>query len=183
MINEETIIKFKSGDTEAFEALYKAFWNKVYGFSKLYVEKQEDREDIVQEVFFQLWKKRNIIDHTKELDGLLFILTKNMILNKLRRRQLQSLDELGIDIPDDRIHGIVESRIDEPYFQQYIDKLIAALPPKQREAFLLRRSQHLSIKDISSIMGISESGVKRNINLALKFIKANLPLFIIFTQI
>lgn len=183
MINEDTIINFKNGDTEAFEALYRAYWNKVYGFSKLYIDKQEDREDIVQEVFFQLWKKKNIIDHTKELDGLLFIFTKNMILNKLRRRRLQSLDELKLDIPDNKIQENVESRIDEPYFQQYVEKLIAALPPKQREAFLLRRSEHLSIKDISSVMGISESGVKRNINLALKFIKANLPLFIIFTQI
>lgn len=178
MLSQETLQNFRDGDQEAFKALYDAYWNKVYGFTKLYISQQEDREDIVQEVFYKLWKKRSLIDTDKDLDGFLFILTKNLILNRLRVRTLQSLEETKVDIPD----ASVVSDIDTPYLREYIDRLISTLPPKQREAFLLRRHDHLSIKDISSVMNISESGVKRNINLALKFIKANLPFFIVFAN-
>ncbi len=181
MIGKDTLLKFKNGDTQAFKALYNAYWSKVYGFTKLYIDKQQDREDVVQDVFYQLWRKRRLIDAEKELDGLLFIITKNMILNRLRRKAPLSLDELNIDIPDEYLSLGVDSSIDAPYLQKYVEKLIGTMPQKQREAFILRRLKHLSIKEIAVIMGISESGVKRNINLALKFLKTNLPLFILFT--
>ncbi|MGN0190209.1 MAG: RNA polymerase sigma factor [Candidatus Cryptobacteroides sp.] len=178
MLDQETIHCFKNGNQEAFKALYDAYWEKVYGFTKLYLSRQEDREDVVQEVFFRLWDKRHLLDADKDLDGFLFILTKNMILNKLRRRKLKSLDGVDLDIPDSN----AEPDLNDPYLSTYIDKLISTMPTKQREAFILRRKEGLSIKEISEAMNISESGVKRNINLALKFLKANLPLFILFVS-
>lgn len=178
-MHDRTLQYFKEGDQGAFKSLYDAYWKKVYGFTKLYLSRQEDSEDVVQDVFYRLWKKRHLLDTEKDLDGFLFILTKNLILNKLRCKKLKSLDEITTDIPD--VNS--EQGYDDPYLRKYIDKLIDAMPPKQRKAFLLRRYEHMSIKDISLAMNISESGVKRNINLALKFIKANLPLFIVFISI
>ena len=179
MLNQETIQSFINGNQEAFKALYDSYWEKVYGFTKLYMSRQEDREDVVQEVFYRLWNKRHLLDADKDLDGFLFILTKNMILNKLRRRKLKSLEGVDLDIPDVN----AEPDLNDPYLSTYIDKLISTMPPKQRQAFLLRRQEGLSIKEISEAMHISESGVKRNINLALKFLKANLPLFILFVSL
>ena len=55
--------------------------------------------------------------------------------------------------------------------------------PRQREAFVLSRHDGMSIREIARVMGITEKGVQRNINLALKFLKANLPLFLIFMNL
>ena len=177
MLDREIIQNFVNGSQDAFKSVYDAYWNKVYGFTKLYLNSHQDREDVVQEVFVRLWNKRHLLDADRDLDGFLFILTKNLIFNKLRSRELKSLDSLATEIPD------ASPDLNDPYFEHYIEDLVVALPAKQREAFLLRRKNHMSIKDIASVMNISESGVKRNINLALKFLKANLPLFLIFLSL
>ena len=105
-----------------------------------------------------------------------------MVFNRLRKsgrtERIDSLAEAAGVIYD----YDTESKLDASYLKDYVDKLISILPERQREAFRLSRQEKLSIKQIALKMGISESGVKRHINLALKFIRANLPLLILFFQ-
>ena len=59
MIQKELIQKLKKGDDEAFSAMYKLYWEKVYNFSRLYLASSEDVAEIVQEVFIKLWETRH----------------------------------------------------------------------------------------------------------------------------
>ena len=72
--------------------------------------------------------------------------------------------------------------MDAEFMEEYIDKLVSMMPDRQREAFLLSRKDKFSIKQIAQKMGITENGVKRDIHLALRFIKSNLPLLILFLE-
>jgi RNA polymerase sigma-70 factor (ECF subfamily) len=74
----------------------------------------------------------------------------------------------------------MEEMIDADDLQKYIDKLVSVLPSRQKEAFILSRRGGLSAKEIAERMNISVKGVERHIYLALKFIKANLPLLLLF---
>ena len=58
MIGMRDIELLKNGDLEAFERVYRAFWNKVYQFSGLFIDDDFEREDIVQEVFLKLLTAR-----------------------------------------------------------------------------------------------------------------------------
>ena len=182
MIRPQDILDFSKGSIPAFEKLYKEYWNRVYQFTGLFVDDSFEREDIVQEVFVRLWKKRHLLDSSKDIDGFLFIITRNMVFNRLRKsgrtERMEALAESAGLIYD----SDTESKLDASYLKDYVDKLISILPERQREAFRLSRQEKLSIKQIALKMGISESGVKRHINLALKFIRANLPLLILFFQ-
>ena len=73
--------------------------------------------------------------------------------------------------------------IDAGFLREAVDRLVAELPPRQRESFVLSRRDGMSIREIAGVMGITEKGVQRNINLALKFLKTNLPLFLIFINL
>ena len=70
----------------------------------------------------------------------------------------------------------IEARSLEEYISQFVDNL----PPRQREAFMLSRDEWLTYKEIALRMNISVKAVEKNISLALKFIKSNLYLLIIF---
>ena len=77
----------------------------------------------------------------------------------------------------------LDAQIEARDLNIYIEKLVALLPDRQREAFILSRKNGLTAKEIAQRMGMSQKGVERHIHLALKFIKSNLPLLLIFLQI
>ncbi len=182
MIGRRDIELFRNGNLEAFERVYRDFWNKVYQFAGLFIDDDFEREDVVQEVFLRIWNKRNVIDTDKDFNGFLFITTRNIVFNRLRNTNRKE----RIDIVAEKI-GLednldIEATIDADFYRKHLDSLIALLPERQREAFCLSRKENLPIRKIAERMGITESAVKRHINLALKFLKTNLPLLIIFIQ-
>ena len=67
--------------------------------------------------------------------------------------------------------------------QAYIKTLISELPPRQKEVFRMSREQHLSYKEISMRLSISEKTVERHINEALKYLRKNIYLFSIFLSV
>ena len=182
--NEEHLFNdislLRQGDREAFERIYKQWWAKVYNFSALYFKDKADQEDVVQKVFIKLWKIRERLEPEIGLDGLLFIMTRNMVFSEIRHNKKQATVS-SEEIPDlMQAASEIEADIEAEDLRLYVDKLVKILPPRQRQTYLLSRKSGLSHTEISEVMGISERGVERNIYLALKFIKENLPLLIIF---
>ncbi|MGN0191066.1 MAG: RNA polymerase sigma factor, partial [Candidatus Cryptobacteroides sp.] len=116
-----------------------------------------------------------------DYDGFLFVITKNLIIDHLRRKgqtvELETLDGcVEVKLPE------IEESMDAEIMKNRVASLVSLLPARQKQVFTLRREEGLSIAEISARLGISEGGVKRHLNLALKFIKANLPLFLIFIE-
>lgn len=169
----------RNGDEKAFERLYLRFWAKVYHFTALYIRDEFEREEIVQNVFIRLWRMRERLDPDKEPDGLLFIITRNLVFNQKHRsvNETAVMEALAMDtaLIDEAAyspeHGENSSRL---------ENLVEALPPRQKETFRLYHEGGLSYKEISTKLGISEKGVERNLYLARKFLRQNLHLFLLF---
>ncbi len=164
-----------------FSSLYDAYWKKVLHFTRLYLTDAYEQEEVVQEAFIRLWEMRSRIDDVSNIDGLLFIITRNLIFDRHRR----SLNEIALkqdlaSVVEEEYD--IEGQIDAVDLREYIDKLIALLPERQRQAFVLSRYHYMSIREIAGKMNISERGVERNIYLALKFLRKHLPMFIVFME-
>ena len=85
-MNEETlIIRLKKGDEQAFSILYKSYWMKIYNFARLYITSSSVISEVVQDVFVKVWESKEFLDITKNFDGLLFMITRNIIFNYSRR--------------------------------------------------------------------------------------------------
>lgn len=166
------------GDQKAFERLYNKYWPKVYHFTSIYIDDEYEREEIVQKVFIRFWDARERLDPSKSPDGLLFIITRNLIFNQVHRSMNEKAmkEALAMESPD------VELSSDAEDLKAYVDNLVQALPARQKEAFLLSREEGLSYREIAEKMKISEKGVERNLYLARKFLKEHLPLFLLFMQ-
>lgn len=173
------IALLKAGDKTAFERLYNLYWARAYHFSKLYISDEYECEEIVQNVFIRLWNMRERLNPEKDPDGLIFILTRNLVFNQAHRsaneRAMKEALQAESGSSDD-----LEERLESEDLQAYLDTLVQALPARQREAFELSRTEGLSYKEISKRMNISEKGVERAIYLARKFLRKHLPLFLIF---
>src|SRR6266480_7837595 len=51
--------RIRAGDLDAFESLYRAYWQPLYAFAFRYVRSRHDAEDVAQEVFFRIWRGRS----------------------------------------------------------------------------------------------------------------------------
>ena len=74
----------------------------------------------------------------------------------------------------------VEEEIDAHNLQEYIDRLIDELPPRRREIFNLSRKEQKSYKEIAILLNISEKTVENQISEALKYLKKNITLLLLF---
>lgn len=179
----EYIRRVKNGDEEAFRWIFDHYWNRIYGFAKMYLLDTFECEEVTQKVFIKLWEKRKALDEEKNVDGLLFILTRNMVFDEKRRsldRQAvrETLQQAFME-PQDGNMGEFETAD----LSAYIDALVEQLPPRQHDTFILSRKKGFKNKEIAELFSITEKGVERNMTEALKFIRKNLYFFILFMQL
>lgn len=177
----DDILLLKKGDGNAFERLYRRYWAKVYHYAGLFINSPAEQEDLTQQVFLKIWEIRESLDEKRSLDGLLFIITRNFTFNTYHRslnlEAVKKAEEISAEYVDlSPVHADVEAR----NLESYINQLVECLPPRQREAFLLSRSEGLTYNEIAGRMGISVKAVEKHISLALKFIKSNLFLLVLF---
>lgn len=182
MSEKELISSLKAGDEGAFTALYKLYWPKVHNFSRLYLSSQSEVEEVVQEVFVKLWEARIFLKEDESFKGFLFIITRNIIFNQFRKSFNEDAYKMTVLNSANAEYGI-EDEMDAADLQAYIQKLVNELSPRQQEVFRMSREEHLSYKEIAMRLCISEKTVERHINEALKFLRKNIYLFLIFLSI
>lgn len=184
MKEEELIEQIKKGDNIAFAALYDNYWQKVYNFTKLYIASSDCISEVVQDVFVKFWEARHLLDTTKKVEGFLFIITRNIIFNKARGKMREDMFKMTMlrSIESEESYN-QEDQIVAEDLKKHIDQLIATLPQRQREIFLMSREEGLTYREIAIRCDIGEKAVERHIHLTLKFLKKNLLLFILFSML
>lgn len=184
MSEKETIQLLKNDSHEAFSELYNIYWEQVYNFSRLYITSSEDAREVVQEVFVKLWEVRSFLKEEENFKGFLFIITRNIIFDHSKRNFNENFYKTSV------LQAFNEGNIKEYYEQEdtlyatqlseLIDRLIDSMPTKQREVFLLSRKEHLSYKEISERLGISQKTVEIHISKSIKFLKNHIVLLFMF---
>lgn len=179
MTEKEFIRKLRQSDKKAFTSLYELYWRKVYNFSRLYLYNQSVAEEVVQEVFVKIWEKRELIKENENFKGLLFIITRNLIFNRHKKNVNEEVYKITVLSAMEESYD-PEEEIEARSLSEYIDKLIEELPPRRREIFNLSRRKHKSYKEIAEILHISEKTVENQISEAIRYLKKNVLLLIIF---
>lgn len=176
------IIALKNGDEEAFTSLYHRYCNKVYKFCSLYFTNNSSAEEVVQEVFIKLWDIRSYVNENENLEGLLFIITRNMVFDNTRKNFNESFYHISILAAYNKAYDI-EEELHAKDLKVYIDRLVNELTPRQKEIFCMSRYEHLSYKEIAEKLNITPKTVERHINDALKYLKKNIYFLHLFLSI
>lgn len=179
MTEKELIILLKEGDEKAFTTLYRRYWSKVYNFSRLYLSSILEIEEVVQEVFVKVWESRSLLREDDNFKGFLFVITRNLVFNQFRRNFNENAYKLTV-LSSIMPYYNLEEELTAADLQEFIEKMVKELPPRQQEVFNLSRNAHLTYKEISIHLNISEKTVERHINEALKFLKKNIMFYLIF---
>ncbi len=172
---ERTLIKqFKSDDKTAINKLYEIFSGKLYNFAFSYLKTEADSLDVVQNVFINVWDKRQNIKNDTNLEAYLFTITKNSVISIFRKKAqeknyLEHLRNTVVLSQDD-----TEDQYDYEVLYSKIQELIEELPEQRKRIFKLSKEKGLSNKDIAEELKISVKTVEDHKSKAKRFIKTKL---------
>ena len=166
-------ITYNNLNKQLFEQLFREHFKALCHFAVSYVHDHDSAQEIVQDVFINLWQKKESISGEKPVKSYLYTSVKNRCLNHIRdnkKFRSQFLDiELELEIPVEDFDSFSESET-----QNKIDAALNKLPEKCRQVFELSRFEELKYKEIAERLSISQKTVEIHMSKALKVLRFEL---------
>ena len=177
--DQELIALLNRGDQTAFTEIYNRYWKKMFTVAANKIDDLQEAEDIVQQVFITIWKRREVLVIKSSLDSYLAVSVKYRVIKSLDK-SLKDVHFSGdaatsalLEVADDSTRQWLE-------FQEIKDRLeilVDKLPEKCKLIYQLSRDKGYTTKQISEELSISEKTVEGHMTNALKALRTGLKSF------
>ncbi|TAE59254.1 MAG: RNA polymerase sigma-70 factor [Bacteroidetes bacterium] len=153
-----------SPEIASFNAIFNQYYDGVRNFIYYKSGNIALAEDLAQEAFLILWKKRDSIDPEK-VKSYLYTIANNLFLNEIKHQKVvmkfqeQPAPQATAESP--------QFNMEEEEFRQQLETAISGLPEKNRTVFLMNRIDRLTYKEIADMLGISIKAVEKRMHKAL----------------
>ncbi len=159
------------GDHDAYKKLFQAFYKDLNRFAYSFVESKEVAEEIVSDVFVNLWKNRMRLLEIENLKVYLYVAVKNLSIkhcNRNNRDRVISLDDLAVDIPSTCGYANPEEICISAELAAAIHTAIQKLPPRCKIIYKLIREDGLRYKEVADILHLSVKTIDAQMTIATK---------------
>lgn len=165
----------RDGNELAFTEIYNRYWDKLYYVAYKLLKDTDAAEEIVQDVFFILWKKRETLA-IKSLAAYLASMTRYSVYRfiskeKNAKKQEDIIGRLGIAATS-------EMDVDNKILLEIITELSNKLPEKCRLVFQYNKLQDMSLADVAEQLNMSQKTAEGHLTKALKVIRTSLNIFL-----
>ena len=164
--------------SDHFEEIYVSWFSRMKYFALEYVVSEEDAENIVQDVFTELWEKKEILAYDVNLVALLFTSIKNRCIDLLRHRIVV---KEAVNLIQEEYQATLRMKLaslelfDQSLLsERIITEVVDSLPKKCREIFIKSKIEGKKQKDIAAELNISLKTVENQMAIAYKKIKSEL---------
>jgi len=177
MSDEQKWEAFKAGDREVFEQIFRAHIKVLYKYGSRFTSNAPLVEDCIQDLFIDLWQKKNTLGSTDSIKRYLLGALRRRIIRKLARQAPEDSPleedrynfELVLNIEDELIAEEQNSSQ-----QSALNSAILQLSKRQREVVYLKYFQHLSYEEIAEVMHISYQAARNLVYQTLKALKQHI---------
>jgi RNA polymerase sigma-70 factor (ECF subfamily) len=176
--NEPDILQLVSrGDEIAFTQLFLHWRQLLAGYIFRITESRELTEEIVQDVFLNIWMVRETLTEINHFKHFLIVVARNKTFDALKK-QLRA-EQKRKAWEKENANALYQPDADpDGSHSSVIEQAIDHLPPRRKEIYLLSRHERLTYKEIASRLNISTESVKTHLKLATgsitAFIRAHL---------
>lgn len=174
-INTEIINALRNGDHAAFESVFIAYFNKIKVFIFGYIKSEAEAEELAEDLFVNLWLKRQAIDSSKSFSSFMHTIARNSAINFLKHKYIRNTyaannvsSEYSASSEDDMIAKELGMQIDEA---------VANMPAQRKQIYILSRNEGLSNEEIAIRLNTTKRNVESQLSLALKEIRKTISLF------
>ena len=158
-----------NGDQMALKVLYDRFSNKLFQLAFAIVRSKEMAEEVVEDVFIKVWKKRAQLGKIENFTFYLYVMTKNCSRDYLRKygnKKSINLDEVAL--PFYRVDATPEDLMITEEAINQINKAINELPTKCRLIFKLVKEDGLKYREVAELLHLNIKTVENQVGIALK---------------
>jgi RNA polymerase sigma-70 factor (ECF subfamily) len=185
--DEQLLQLLQNSEEAAFTELYDRYWEKMLVRANMQLQSPEDAEEIVQDIFIRLWKRRETIVLKYSFHTYIASVLKYECYRMLAEKKTRKLPTWYGDIPEKPDHS-TEQWLDYEYVRAELEKTVQQLPEKCRIIFRLSREQGLTDIQIAENLQLSPKTIRTQMYRALKKLKTrlyqciNFPLLFFFLE-
>ncbi len=172
--NPEYWQSIQNGDKQVFEQVFKNYYQLLCNYACAKVNDMDEAEEIVQNTFYNIWNKREVLEVRTSLKSYLYRAVHNDCLNKIKHgkvRQMYAADykatvSMGHEDASKQLHGKELSAM--------INKAIDSLPEQCGNVFKLSRFENMKYNEIAEYLDISVKTVENHMGKALRLLREQL---------
>ncbi|WP_026461595.1 RNA polymerase sigma-70 factor [Adhaeribacter aquaticus] len=177
-LNDEELLSALWGeDGNAFKEIYNRYWSKLYAVAYRKIGVKEIAEELVQELFLNLWVKRKTVQINSSLEAYLFSAIKYIIINYYQAQTVRNNYKLTLNSnasTNCTEEAVVAGEL-EIKFKQGLD----SLSTKSRQVFEKSRLHNQTTQEIATDMQLTDKAVEYHITKALKHLRGFLKDFVV----
>ncbi len=166
----------REGDEAALEKLYMRHYQVLYRYGLKLAKEKDVAQDCVQEMFFQLWNKREKLKEVQSVRFYLMKWLKREIVRALNNKHSGNnivpiegdTDYLGLEVED-----IFEKKDIKSHNAMALRKALAELTPREREVIYMRFFLEMTYEEICSAMNLNYQVVMNYVHRALKALRSS----------
>lgn len=172
------IENIQKGDEESFECLFKKYYQPLTRFAWRYVSSKAIAEELVQELFTNLWEKRKDLDTTGSIRPYLYKSVRNLSINHLNHQEVKNRYDKQWTSQRENSEIKFHDEIREEQIRNAITTAIEELPPRSKITYKLHRYDGLTYAEIADVMEVSVKTVESQMTRTLKLLRERLSYLI-----
>lgn len=175
-LNSDIILinRLRSGDESALTELYNKFWQSLFVSSYNVLKDKELCEDIIQDIFMNIWHNREKLEINISLKGYMYACARYQVFNQFKKNKDKIHVELFEDLDKRFQYSTPETQLMHEELLDQINSIVQALPEKCQLVYKLSREEQLSHKEIAERLDISTKTVENHITKALHVIRLSM---------
>lgn len=179
--DEELLEKFNNGVYDAFTEFYTRYSPELYRHALKMLKDRESAQDVIQDVFTNLWINKDIIVFKSSPKSYLYTSVRNKILDIIAKQKSENKYITSLDHFIKNGNFITDNLVREKELEAIINQEILYLPVKMRLVFELSRKDYKSYSQIAQELGMAENTVRKHITNALRRLRPRISDFLIIS--
>ncbi len=161
--------KIASGNEVEFEKLFKSRYSKLYRFAMIFVKSKVLADEVVMDVFYNVWNLRNSLLEVKNIDTYLFVSVRNLSYTQNKREEKYKFENIDqLEIQTKKYTATPENNLISKENLEKINHAIDSLPPKCKLIFKLIREEKLKKKEVADVLNISVKTIDNQLAIAVQ---------------
>lgn len=175
-LNHDLILisRLRNGEESALTQLYNEFWQSLYISAYNILKDKELCEDIIQDIFMNIWHNREKLEIHISLKGYMYACARYQVFNQLKKNKDKFHVELFDDLDKRFQYTTPETQLMHEELVQQINSIVETLPEKCQLVYRLSREEQLTHKEIAERLEISTKTVENHITKALQVIRLSM---------
>ena len=175
--DESLALALQAGDESAFGVLVERFQGRVYSIAFRFTGNHEDALDVTQEALFRLYQKIGRWKPTGSFGGWVMRIATNTAIDQTRRGQHRKKVIVSVEagvVEDHAAAGTPETSAEAREIGEKVRETLRVLSRAQRQVFVLRHYEGMSLMEIAEALGCSVGSVKVHLFRALRKLRVEL---------